>query len=206
MHLLLLFAWALLVHAAHDSYIVILKPKTPRRNNAARRHHLHEHIIRYHTNDTRIHHRYEHGFLGYSFKPKHNHTLHNLRNDTNVLLIEPNGQVKVQSVESNPPCYNIDRVDQRSLPLDNEYNYPDSAGDGVSIFLLDTGINTAHVEFGGRASIGANFVDTEDDQDLNGHGEIKLYIIVLYAYLCLFLCLNRYPCCRYCYWPKHWYC
>jgi|SRR5438874_5889824 len=57
---------------------------------------------------------------------------------------------------------NLDRVDQRNTPLDNLYNYPLS-GQGVRIYILDTGIRFTHTEFGGRA-FGAH--DSVND----GHG------------------------------------
>lgn len=38
------------------------------------------------------------------------------------------------------------------------------------MFVLDTGINTAHEDFGGRAIVDANFVNSETAQDLGGHG------------------------------------
>lgn len=58
------------------------------------------------------------------------------------------------------------------------YKYDDgAAGDGVIAYVIDTGINDAHVEFEGRASKGPKFVKSwikEDqivsDEDKAGHG------------------------------------
>lgn len=36
--------------------------------------------------------------------------------------------------------------------------------------MLDTGVNTNHMDFEGRAVTDANFVDNENDTDLGGHG------------------------------------
>jgi subtilisin family serine protease len=47
--------------------------------------------------------------------------------------------------------------------------YPDSAGVGIDAYVIDTGIRTSHVQFGGRAFFGANFVDSVNS-DGNGHG------------------------------------
>jgi subtilisin family serine protease len=71
------------------------------------------------------------------------------------------------------PLWNLDLVDQRSSVLDDVYAYPDSAGAGVTAYVMDTGIRTSHSQFEGRASVG---VDTVEDgwngQDCNtdGHG------------------------------------
>ncbi|KXX79666.1 Subtilisin-like protease 6 [Madurella mycetomatis] len=49
------------------------------------------------------------------------------------------------------------------------YIFDDSAGEGITAFVVDTGIRVTHSEFEGRATWGANFVDN-DDTDGNGHG------------------------------------
>lgn len=56
-------------------------------------------------------------------------------------------------VQPNPPSWGIDRIDQRSLPLDNKYHYPNIAGNVVA-YVIDTGILLSHQEFGGRAVCG----------------------------------------------------
>merc|ERR1711977_323804 len=58
------------------------------------------------------------------------------------------------------------------------YKYDDkAAGEGVIAYVIDTGINETHVEFGGRASKGPKFVKewiaqgkTVSDEDKDGHG------------------------------------
>jgi hypothetical protein len=66
--------------------------------------------------------------------------------------------------------WNLDRIDQANRPLNGTYSYPDSAGVGVYVFVLSTGINLENVEFGGRASFGANFVAGEGPGDFHGSG------------------------------------
>lgn len=63
----------------------------------------------------------------------------------------------------------LDRLDQSDLPLDGSYTYPTSAA-GVTAYIVDTGINTLHQEFGGRARTGATAVYLEGVTDCNGHG------------------------------------
>lgn len=63
----------------------------------------------------------------------------------------------------------LDRIDQRELPLDGSYTYA-SQGRGVTVYVVDTGINTLHQEFGGRARAGYSAVLLEGAADCNGHG------------------------------------
>lgn len=39
------------------------------------------------------------------------------------------------------------------------YVFDDSAGQGITAYVVDTGIRTSHTEFEGRATFGANFID-----------------------------------------------
>ncbi|MFJ7268018.1 S8 family peptidase [Streptomyces sp. NPDC099050] len=68
-----------------------------------------------------------------------------------------------------PAPWSLDRLDQSELPLDGSYTYPAKAG-GITAYIVDTGINTLHQEFGGRARWGANAVFMEGATDCNGHG------------------------------------
>lgn len=69
-----------------------------------------------------------------------------------------------------PGSWGQDRIDQRYLPLDNDYDVT-GTGKGVSAYIVDTGIETGHSEFGGRATVGIDTVnDGRNGQDCNGHG------------------------------------
>ncbi|KAF9579228.1 hypothetical protein BGW38_004595 [Lunasporangiospora selenospora] len=50
------------------------------------------------------------------------------------------------------------------------YFYPDTAGTGITAYVVDTGIFVDHEDFGGRAKFGANFITGSKDTDENGHG------------------------------------
>jgi subtilisin family serine protease len=56
-------------------------------------------------------------------------------------------------VQPNPPSWGLDRIDERSLPRDLKYHYPNTAS-SVTAFIIDTGILMTHQEFGGRAICG----------------------------------------------------
>ncbi|KAI8801889.1 peptidase S8/S53 domain-containing protein [Cladochytrium replicatum] len=50
------------------------------------------------------------------------------------------------------------------------YTFPSSAGAGVDVYVIDTGIKTNHPEFEGRARLGRSFVNNGQGGDGNGHG------------------------------------
>lgn len=64
----------------------------------------------------------------------------------------------------------LDRIDQRK-GVDDKFHYPSSAGEGVDVYLIDTGVNIEHVDFDGRAKHGPAFASrSEGPNDANGHG------------------------------------
>jgi serine protease len=69
--------------------------------------------------------------------------------DPRVAYVEQDALSYVNGDQSNP-TWGIDRVDERALPLDDNYHF-DYDGSGVNVYVIDTGIRTTHVDFGGRA-------------------------------------------------------
>ncbi|MET9852430.1 S8 family serine peptidase [Streptomyces sp. NPDC006450] len=66
--------------------------------------------------------------------------------------------------------WGLDRIDQKELPLDNTFTTQGN-GAGVTAYVLDTGIDYKHDEFGGRATFGFDAIkDGRDGQDCSGHG------------------------------------
>jgi len=73
------------------------------------------------------------------------------------------------STESPAP-WGLDRLDQVNLPLDNRYTYPDSAGAGVPVYVVDTGVSP-NPTFGSRLASGFTaYTDAYGTTDCNGHG------------------------------------
>lgn len=90
-----------------------------------------------------------------------------LSQDFRVAYVEEDGVVSIDATQSNPP-WGLDRIDQRNRPLNAIYTF-NWTGAGVTAYVIDTGIRTAHTQFGGRA---ANVFDAfgGNGQDCNGHG------------------------------------
>lgn len=93
-----------------------------------------------------------------------------IANDPRVVRVEPD-QVMTAITTQSPATWGLDRVDQTNLPLDNSYTYNDNTGAGVTAYIIDTGINFSHTDFGGRASKGIDEVTAGGSAaDCNGHG------------------------------------
>lgn len=66
--------------------------------------------------------------------------------------------------------WGLDRIDQRNLPLDGQFTTV-GKGAGATAYIMDTGIDFGHSEFGGRAVPGFDAIgDGRNGQDCAGHG------------------------------------
>ncbi|KAJ3102533.1 subtilisin-like serine protease [Phlyctochytrium bullatum] len=87
-----------------------------------------------------------------------------------IALVEQDTYVSLSATQNNPAAWGLKRISKASLPLPTTYTYPDTAGAGVKVYVIDTGIQINHPDFGGRALWGGNFVGDGSNTDGNGHG------------------------------------
>ncbi|KAG9079588.1 serine protease, partial [Ceratobasidium sp. UAMH 11750] len=162
-----------------DQYIVVLKPEATVQDV-----HAHTALIRqFHeaaplTNSSRLTHVYDTVLKGYAGKFS-NRTLDMIRALPDVDYIERDQvihasteTVSASDTQSSAPwgLARISHINRLGFSTFNKYVHDSKGGEGVDVYVIDTGINTEHVEFGGRASWGVTFPEDDTNEDRNGHG------------------------------------
>ncbi|KAH7312683.1 alkaline phosphatase [Stachybotrys elegans] len=90
-----------------------------------------------------------------------------LRSNPAVEFIEQDAEVHTFATQTGAP-WGLARLSNTNTGS-TTYTYDDTAGAGTCAYIIDTGIQTNHPDFGTRAVWGRNFVGTGTVDD-NGHG------------------------------------
>ncbi len=56
----------------------------------------------------------------------------------NVAYMEQDEEVSIVTVQNRPVPWGLTRISQRELAVQTNYTYPDSAGEGVTAYVIDT--------------------------------------------------------------------
>jgi len=93
--------------------------------------------------------------------------LNALQHNPNVDYIEQDGVATIATTQSGA-TWGLDRIDQHNLPLNGNYTYTTTAS-SVRAYIIDTGIQANHPQFGTRASAVYDYAGGSG-ADCNGHG------------------------------------
>ena len=121
-------------------------------------------------------HIYNHALKGFSIRLPES-AARALSNNPRVAYVEEDSVVFASGLQFAAP-WGLSRIDQRS-GVDPYYFYnssPTGAGAGVNVYVIDTGIRTTHQEFGGRASVAFDALNS-NGQDCHNHGTAVAGII-----------------------------
>ncbi|GBB88845.1 hypothetical protein RclHR1_15460005 [Rhizophagus clarus] len=110
-------------------------------------------------------------FQGYAGKFS-KEVLDKIRRSDEVAYIERDQVVYATELQKNAP-WGLARISHRSrlsFGTFNKYLYDEQGGEGVTVYIIDTGVNIRHADFEGRAKWGITVPQGDEDIDGNGHG------------------------------------
>ncbi|MEM4733651.1 MAG: S8 family serine peptidase, partial [Candidatus Bathyarchaeia archaeon] len=124
--------------------------------------------------NVKIQKKYKKVFQGYAIEASQKE-IEELKKDPAIKEIHESRIYFLENVQKEYQApWGLDRIDQTALPLNSTYTWL-ADGSGVNAFVVDTGVNTQHVDFENRAV--AAFDATVDARnpsrvykDCNGHG------------------------------------
>ena len=108
-------------------------------------------------------------YQGYSIDIESEIKLKQLRKNPDIEYIELDQECTI-AAQQKGANWNLARISQRNLPVDDTFEYDNNAGQNVDVYILDSGIRITHAEFGGRAIWGESFTGELTKTDEYGHG------------------------------------
>ncbi|KAJ9089646.1 hypothetical protein DSO57_1010596 [Entomophthora muscae] len=164
---------SLIAALVQGGYIVTLKSST--RGNATEAHLDQVRLLfgsgHRSSGSNEVKHVYSAVFQGYSAEFTQD-VLFKVKAMKEVDAVEEDQLGKGDAIQRNSP-WGLARLSSATRLPDNSqlwsYNYDPSAGDGIDVFVVDSGIKIDHPDFQGRALWGANFINSVN-LDEHGHG------------------------------------
>jgi subtilisin family serine protease len=100
-------------------------------------------------------------------------------NQDEVAFVEADARVKISATvaQTNAPPGLI-RLSHAEAGAQN-YVFDNSGGQGITAYIVDTGILTTHTEFSGRAVMGANFVNDVVSRREEHTGSLKFWLTLV---------------------------
>ena len=107
-----------------------------------------------------------------------------------VALVAVGATSATAGVQSEVSSWGLDRLDRTpttTATLDRSYTYPDSAGAGVYVYVLDTGVQANLPGFGGRVAVGFDALAkprerSQSNTDCHGHGTAVAGVVASATY------------------------
>lgn len=121
-----------------------------------------------------LHHSYRHALRGFSATLPAA-AVEGIRRHPAVAYVEPDQVVTAAKYVQTGAPWNLDRIDQRDRPLDGRYHFH-FFGNTARVYVVDTGIDVGHPEFGGRAAVSFD-VFGGTGLDCNGHGTMVAGVV-----------------------------
>lgn len=153
-----------------DHYIIVFKQDTKEADMLT-----HMSLINEYTaagdnaNMNEIRHVYNLTMKGYSARLDSD-LLDQVRSSSVVDYVERDQVVNAYEVQEDAP-WGLARTSSRSkLGSKRDYYYHANAGEGICVYVIDTGIYVNHTDFEDRARWGITIPKNEPDDDTNGHG------------------------------------
>ncbi|KAG0175076.1 serine protease [Apophysomyces sp. BC1034] len=95
-----------------------------------------------------------------------------IRRMRDVAYVEKDSIVYASELQRNAP-WGLARISHRdglTFKTFNKYEHDPNGGEGVNVYVIDTGINTEHIDFESRAAWGITIPSGDPDVDEHGHG------------------------------------
>lgn len=104
-----------------------------------------------------------------------------------ILLVSVTASSASAGVQTSIQSWGLDRLDQTTTQFDNTYNFPDVAGAGVRVYVMDTGVQSNLTGFDGRVATGFDAVarfrePSRANLDCSGHGTAVAGIVASSTY------------------------